>query len=608
MPFDEPIATEIDGVRVWWTDVGGPCMGGIVFRTGRADESLRTAGISHIVEHLALAPMMYRGYDMNGHVDALTTNLYVNGTQDQVEAFLAEVCRHLSALPTDRLEQERRVIETEARSRTGSFAGSASARFGARGFGVTDWMELGVRHLGPEEIAAWAAERYTAAQASAWMTRPPSSALRFDLAPGMGLPIPTPTPLPGVVLPSHVHSVGQFLGCSYTATRSMPLLIATTILRDRAMSALRGERGLTYSVQRAEERIGALDVLVMLWLDATDEAMPEALTAFTELLQEVADGTFSDDDLTRAIASAMPWNATDPGRPAREAARKATASLFGREPTPWKGLAAQGDRLTVDRVAGALTEALSSAILVAPEGLEVPDRYAAHPAPPRHRSHVIGRLYVRWDGNAREEVVLGDRGVLTRSGDELTTMLFEDVEVALRGPDGTIWLIDGNGDDLMLAPNQLLHGRELAAEVGDRLRERIVDLGPDVEGWFELQTIVESHDAGALRVVWREIEILARERAADERVLAIAIGDVGGHRGLVVVTDRRQLHICADRAPTVFWLERDRITSVVTTTSLFGRSLVIMLTDGSVQIDRIRPRDTAGELELLLAPIEAPET
>ena len=277
-----------------------------------------------------------------------------------------------------------------------------------------------------------------------------------------------------------------------------------------------------------------------------------------------------------------------PGRPAREAARKATASLFGREPTPWKGLAAQGDRLTVDRVAGALTEALSSAILVAPEGLEVPDRYAAHPAPPRHHSHVIGRLYVRWDGNAREEVVLGDQGVLTRSGDELTTMLFEDVEVALRGPDGTIWLIDGNGDDLMLAPNQLVHGRELATEVGIACASGSSTWGPTSKGGSSCRRSWRATMPARSASCGVRSEILARERAADERVLAIAIGDVGGHRGLVVVTDRRQLHICADRAPTVFWLERDRITSVVTTTSLFGRSLVIMLTDGSMQIDRIQ--------------------
>ena len=59
MPFDEPIATEIDGVPVLVDRRRRPVQGGIVFRTGRADESLRTAGISHIVEHLALAPMMY---------------------------------------------------------------------------------------------------------------------------------------------------------------------------------------------------------------------------------------------------------------------------------------------------------------------------------------------------------------------------------------------------------------------------------------------------------------------------------------------------------------------------------------------------------------------
>src|SRR5262245_42098338 len=143
MPFPEPVATEVDGVRVWYTDVGGPCMGGLVFRTGRADETLPTAGINHLVEHLALFSLWDHGFDMNGSAAILTTSFFVSGTQRQTESFLSEVCRSLRSLPMDRLDDERQVVETEARSLGASFAGSASARFGPRGFGIVDWFDFG---------------------------------------------------------------------------------------------------------------------------------------------------------------------------------------------------------------------------------------------------------------------------------------------------------------------------------------------------------------------------------------------------------------------------------------------------------------------------------
>ena len=57
MPFQEPLRTEVDGVPVWFTDVPGPCMGGVLFRVGRQDETLSTHGITHAVEHLALGPL-----------------------------------------------------------------------------------------------------------------------------------------------------------------------------------------------------------------------------------------------------------------------------------------------------------------------------------------------------------------------------------------------------------------------------------------------------------------------------------------------------------------------------------------------------------------------
>ncbi|MGZ8629505.1 MAG: hypothetical protein ACXWZF_00855 [Actinomycetota bacterium] len=88
MPFQEPLRAEVDGVPVWFTDVPGPCMGGLIFRVGRADEALSTHGISHTVEHLALRPLASAHHDMTGQVGALLTRFSGAGAQERVEWFM----------------------------------------------------------------------------------------------------------------------------------------------------------------------------------------------------------------------------------------------------------------------------------------------------------------------------------------------------------------------------------------------------------------------------------------------------------------------------------------------------------------------------------------
>ena len=49
--------SSVDGVPVFWTESGDEMLAGLVFRVGRADESLARGGITHLVEHLALYPL-----------------------------------------------------------------------------------------------------------------------------------------------------------------------------------------------------------------------------------------------------------------------------------------------------------------------------------------------------------------------------------------------------------------------------------------------------------------------------------------------------------------------------------------------------------------------
>jgi hypothetical protein len=53
--------TSVDGVPAFWTHAGGGMAAGLVFRVGRADESLARGGVTHLIEHLRQArPMRWR--------------------------------------------------------------------------------------------------------------------------------------------------------------------------------------------------------------------------------------------------------------------------------------------------------------------------------------------------------------------------------------------------------------------------------------------------------------------------------------------------------------------------------------------------------------------
>jgi hypothetical protein len=583
-------------------------MGGVIFRVGRQDETLATHGITHVVEHLALGPLASARLDMNGHVGSLVTHLQVAGTQERVEWFMGEVCRSVTALPLDRLELERRILLTESRGRGVSFGETSSTRFGATGIGLSDWAEMGFHALTAEQVDAWRSAFFTRGNAVAWVTRPPTGALMLELPSGPKLPVPEPRPLPDLVLPSHTHVDDLVVGCSLFARRSMPLFVAMWVVRDRLFSTLRLERALCYSVFADDDRVGATESLFLAGCDIAEGHEVEAVHAFGGVLDAVAGGAVDADEVDRACAASMPWGSSDPSRPAAEAMRKAVGDLLGHAPATWAELEAEAADLDVSAVAAALEHALGHALFVVPQGVEdLPERFADEPGAPSGR-RVDGRVYVRWDGNTLDEVVLGSDGVSRAVGlQDVSTVSFDECVLAAFVPTGTIWLVNARGQSVILEPNQLMHGRELASEIRERLSDRVVDLKGDALGWFELQTKVEEHDSSSVKAMWRELETLAEMREIGERILLLAFAD-HGKRGILAITDRRLIHVShARKDGPIVVIPRDDVRSAQMTTGIRGVRLSIQLDMFRFEsFDRIRPRSSAQECVRLLTPIDDP--
>ena len=183
-PFDHIARAEIGGVPCFWAPqlAGLPYYAALVARTGRCDETLRTSGITHLIEHLALPPAATPPVEFNGMVDNTTTSFWFTGPPDDAIALLEETAAALASLPLGRLERELGILRTESESHGsgGLMQHAMWLRFGSVGHGLGWHEELGLWWLGAGEVTAWAHERFSRGNVAIYLTGEPSPAL--DLA------------------------------------------------------------------------------------------------------------------------------------------------------------------------------------------------------------------------------------------------------------------------------------------------------------------------------------------------------------------------------------------------------------------------------------------
>ena len=141
---------EIDGVPALFARHSGPMQAGLVFRVGVADETFGRAGITHLVEHLALHRHGLTDYHFNGATKAAFTHFHVQGNEQEVVAYLHSVCASLANLPMERLETEKEILRTEEAGRESSQI--PLWRYGARGYGLASYPEFGVAQLRSDDL------------------------------------------------------------------------------------------------------------------------------------------------------------------------------------------------------------------------------------------------------------------------------------------------------------------------------------------------------------------------------------------------------------------------------------------------------------------------
>ena len=471
-----PLArTVVDGVPVYSCEVPGPVRAMLAFRVGVIDETLPTHGITHLVEHLAMYPLMQRA-DTAGRVNALVdpwrTRFIAHGTADEVTSFLASVTANLAELPVDRVESEKKVLRTEAANRpSGSLKSAWTWRFGTSGLGVADFEEFGLRWLGAEHVRRWAGDRFTAGNAVLWITGPVPDGLRLHLAPGERKPLPDVRPL-GFKTPGVYQQGDRWVAHSMLGPRNSAFFVGARVLDRRLRERLRHERSLAYETSAGYQRLDKQVGEVTSYADSLAPNAAEAAAAVAAIVGELAQAGPRLDELASIVEERRRHDA-DPDAPIARMEQAAIAELEGLPTTPPDQLEAEMDALQPPDVAAVFAEAQRTALLALPKDVPMTiEGFTPVPVSLGRQMHGVQLVPMPGSGHSDRLDFSGEGISVTVPNRTVVAMRWSEIAAALWWSDGRRMLVGPDGAIINLVPSKWREAgpllgvmqREVAAE------------------------------------------------------------------------------------------------------------------------------------------------
>jgi hypothetical protein len=445
-----PRVTDIDDVPVLFAPAPGPMRAGLVFRVGGVDETLATAGITHLVEHLALHRHGSAGYHYNGITAATTTQFVTKGTPETVVAFLNGVCASLRKLPVDRLAVEKKIVETETASQPSPVNRHMPLwRHGARDFGLPSYPQWGTHTVTQEQVLAWAASRFNRANAVLWIAGDgvPGD-LRLDLPDGERWSLPEPsTALP--VTPAYFTAAAPAIVLDALVPRSAPATLYARALERALFQELRHDRGLSYTASTAYSTDGRPEATITAVADARPEELDTVLDCFLERLHGLHEADIDPAELD-AIHALQLEAFADPDIEVNLLPQRATDLLTG-YPTPSTAqLAADIRETTTADIRKIAADVTGSALLMVPHTItRAPAGFEA--APTQSRFAVTGKRH-HSRAHHRAAIVHGTDGVTLNTPSGPTTVLFQQCVAMLRYADGGRQLFGADGISVPVEP------------------------------------------------------------------------------------------------------------------------------------------------------------
>jgi hypothetical protein len=600
------------GIPVYWADLPPPCTASLVFRVGRCDERLSTAGITHLVEHLALFSLGRTQLDVDGFVDDVRTTFTARGTREEVLLFLQDVAAGLSDLPLERVDVERQLLLTEAATVSGSWEDQIlNLRFGAVGHGVLGYPEFGLHRLTPGDVATWVRERFTRENAAAWVTTDPSG-LELDLTPGMRRRVDLPPKIPGLELPAYEHDAVGGVAAQLVGPRSVSLAAGTAIAGNRLRDRLRMDAGVSYQPEASYRPLDAELANATIIADCRDLHATIVRDGMLDTLNDLSSRGPRREELS-ARAHDLERAQSDQVDLHRQLDVCVVDELLGSPVLHGEALLDEVRAATPTAVAHALEQAMREAIVIAPENTPappapfVPHKPRLHdPLPvPSYRSRIASlpvarRMTADWRA--------GDAGVsVVEPGGEHLTIRWDECEAVLCGADRTVTIIARDGSWMEMNLSRIRDAPEflslLRSQVPDDL---FVPIDDDAPGWLAVEQA-----SGDLRHGWvagAELRMLKEGLLPGERIERMAQGKVGVLKaGVLAVTDRRLIFVRAgvvESGNQVLEIPRGSITSIAARGGhrmVGGATITVSTRDGETRFTEIVPRERAVEIARLLS-------
>lgn len=451
--------TEHQGVQtVLAGRTGATISAGLMFRVGRADETLATTGITHLVEHLSLHEHGLGDLHYNGSTDNCFTHFHVAGTEADVVAYLNGVCAELNDLPLERLETEKEILHTEAEGRGGGPAPAmALYRYGAQGFGLASYDEMGLPNATPDALRQWVGKWFTRENAVLWITsdRIPEG-LDLTLAPGTHQPMPQVTSaLPGT--PAWLAGSNNLTCLSSVIPRSTAGSIFAGVLGKRLFRELRQKGGLCYTASSEYYPRDRDSALLWAVADAHPDKVEAVVGGFIDVLAGMRFGTIEQSDLD-AVRTTTLRQFDEPDLAAHRLPGYAANLLSGQRNLTDAELIEEITETTVDDLQQIANQVWDSALFQVPAlGL---DWAGVHEAPQYSSSAVHGRRFESLERDATA-VIVGNEGVSLARGEGHATVLYRDSVAMLVWPDGARRVFGRDGFHVHIEPS--IHPLDQAA-------------------------------------------------------------------------------------------------------------------------------------------------
>lgn len=471
--------TEVDHVTTIWIDAPPPFRAGLLFRTGRVDETLATAGQTHLIEHLALSTLGDTSQPYQGLVGGAETGFFMMGQPQDVTGFLASVCDALTSLPSSRLESVKRVLAAENAARPYDFRSNLLRwRYGAAGYGLLGMAQLGIQRATLEQLHEFGAQRFTKENAILWLSGPPPADLSLRLPHGTKQPLPPLTPIQKTFPSWFLDIACRGVAVGATVPRVSASTIFCEIASRRLRKRLRTAQAISYAPSVFYGHLNADTAHLVLYADSDKEHRTELANVFGEVFKEFDEVEESEVEAARRQIREYRTGALAPPpthRMALEAQHATRDWILGKEFESTETIVTQLLSVTVDDVSAFVSEMRATAMFALP-GEAIVQPCFGQRVPFSTGPVVQGRKTLSVDAPIqRIRLLHGPDGVsvLYPNGSH-STVRYSELAGALYYEDGCVCLIGFDAAIVKVEPTLWRGGQSICHKIRERVPARLV--------------------------------------------------------------------------------------------------------------------------------------